>query len=585
MKQIAQGLAALGRGEDKMLVHMTPREVSGLQQLALAHGGSLTINPHTGLPEAGFLSSLLPMAIGAALTPVMGPMGAALLVGGGMTAISGSLQKGLMAGLGAYGGGELSKAFVGMGEAQAAAAQQAATEASTKAAESQIGDVITKAEALPSGIEKPLAYPGEQYVPGGPTTYTEPITYARPENFATNPYTPEGVKYMQQSGMSPDQIRQSFMEQAGQQGPAPTALGKGDAMMSGIKQLGEKGGPSELYSRLGKSGTLAVAAPVAMAGIGALTSQQPKLPGMAAASPAQIRPYTYSPGQVNPRFGEPGQPYFLGQGYTAGTPYTAAHGGIVALASGGTIPGAEYENPVSAAEAQVARLSAAQLSQLAEESDDATLQAAAVKEMQKREATQRAPKSQFMKMADGGLTALQQQTRDYLNNLQAQLAGAPAGIVSTRIPMATTPAPAGSIGGYSYDPRTQTFGYTPPPAPEPEKVEAPSAASAYDGDYAGGLKSLAGGGTTYAAAGRLLRGDGDGMSDSIPAVLQTKEPKPAALADGEFVVPADVVSHLGNGSTEAGAKRLYNMMDRVRKARTGSKRQAPAVKAAKYLPA
>jgi hypothetical protein len=322
-----------------------------------------------------------------------------------------------------------------------------------------------------------------------------------------------------------------------------------------------------------------------MAGIGALTSQQPKLPGMAAASPAQIRPYTYSPGQVNPRFGEPGQPYFLGQGYTAGTPYTAAHGGIVALASGGTIPGAEYENPVSAAEAQVARLSAAQLSQLAEESDDATLQAAAVKEMQKREATQRAPKSQFMKMADGGLTALQQQTRDYLNNLQAQLAGAPAGIVSTRIPMATTPAPAGSIGGYSYDPRTQTFGYTPPPAPEPEKVEAPSAASAYDGDYAGGLKSLAGGGTTYAAAGRLLRGDGDGMSDSIPAVLQTKEPKPAALADGEFVVPADVVSHLGNGSTEAGAKRLYNMMDRVRKARTGSKRQAPAVKAAKYLPA
>jgi hypothetical protein len=306
---------------------------------------------------------------------------------------------------------------------------------------------------------------------------------------------------------------------------------------------------------------------------------------MAAASPAQIRPYTYSPGQVNPRFGEPGQPYFLGQGYTAGTPYTAAHGGIVALASGGTIPGAEYENPVSAAEAQVARLSAAQLSQLAEESDDATLQAAAVKEMQKREATQRAPKAQFMKMADGGLTALQQQTRDYLNNLQAQLAGAPAGIVSTRIPMATTPAPAGSIGGYSYDPRTQTFGYTPPPAPEPEKVEAPSAASAYDGDYAGGLKSLAGGGTTYAAAGRLLRGDGDGMSDSIPAVLQTKEPKPAALADGEFVVPADVVSHLGNGSTEAGAKRLYNMMDRVRKARTGSKRQAPAVKAAKYLPA
>jgi hypothetical protein len=56
------------------------------------------------------------------------------------------------------------------------------------------------------------------------------------------------------------------------------------------------------------------------------------------------------------------------------------------------------------------------------------------------------------------------------------------------------------------------------------------------------------------------------------------------LADGEFVVPADVVSHLGNGSTEAGAKHLYAMMDKIRKARTGKKKQAPQVKAEKYLP-
>jgi hypothetical protein len=81
----------------------------------------------------------------------------------------------------------------------------------------------------------------------------------------------------------------------------------------------------------------------------------------------------------------------------------------------------------------------------------------------------------------------------------------------------------------------------------------------------------------------MLKGPGDGMSDSIPASIAGKQP--ARLADGEFVVPADVVSHLGNGSTDAGAKKLYGMMAKIRKARTGKKKQAPAVKAAKYMPA
>ena len=89
---------------------------------------------------------------------------------------------------------------------------------------------------------------------------------------------------------------------------------------------------------------------------------------------------------------------------------------------------------------------------------------------------------------------------------------------------------------------------------------------------------------SYAAGGnpRLLRGPGDGMSDNIPATIGNKQP--ARLADGEFVVPADVVSHLGNGSTDAGAKKLHAMMDKVRMDRTGKKKQAPAVKAKKYIP-
>jgi len=98
---------------------------------------------------------------------------------------------------------------------------------------------------------------------------------------------------------------------------------------------------------------------------------------------------------------------------------------------------------------------------------------------------------------------------------------------------------------------------------------------------AGGIASL----PEYAAGGKLLRGDGDGMSDSIPAVIRGPRPQRAALADGEFVVPSDVVSHLGNGSTDAGAKRLYAMMDRVRSARTGRKAQGKQIKPERYMPA
>jgi len=92
-------------------------------------------------------------------------------------------------------------------------------------------------------------------------------------------------------------------------------------------------------------------------------------------------------------------------------------------------------------------------------------------------------------------------------------------------------------------------------------------------------------GMGYAAGGtpRFLSGGGDGMSDSIPATINgTQE---ARLADGEFVIPADVVSHLGNGSSKAGAKQLYSMMDRVRKARTGNEKQGRQIKPNKLMPA
>jgi hypothetical protein len=105
------------------------------------------------------------------------------------------------------------------------------------------------------------------------------------------------------------------------------------------------------------------------------------------------------------------------------------------------------------------------------------------------------------------------------------------------------------------------------------------------GGYAigGGLGSLG----SYSDGGRLLRGPGDGVSDSIPATIGSKQ-QPARLADGEFVVPARIVSELGNGSTEAGARKLYAMMDRVQKARgktTGKNKVAANTRADQHLPA
>jgi hypothetical protein len=110
----------------------------------------------------------------------------------------------------------------------------------------------------------------------------------------------------------------------------------------------------------------------------------------------------------------------------------------------------------------------------------------------------------------------------------------------------------------------------------------------------GGLMAMARGGMSqqfdlggYSDGGRLLRGPGDGVSDSIPASIG-KRRQPARLADGEFVVPARIVSELGNGSTEAGARKLYAMMDRIQKARgktVGKGKVAANPRAAKYLPA
>jgi len=132
---LADHMASKGRNGDSMLVHMTPGEVAGLHALAIKHGGQLTINPETGLPEANFLKKLLPMLAGAALNFFVPGLGAAvggafglgaaagtgIAVGGLTTLATGSLSRGLMAGLGAYGGAGLTEGLMGAGAQEIAA--------------------------------------------------------------------------------------------------------------------------------------------------------------------------------------------------------------------------------------------------------------------------------------------------------------------------------------------------------------------------------------------------------------------------------------------------------------------------------
>ena len=157
---IANHMASKGRGPDSMLVHMSPKEVQGLQALAHATGGSLTTNPHTGLPEAGWLSTMLPTIIGVALAPATGGASLGLteawqtaaLVGGAQALATGSIGKGLQAGLGAYGGASIGNSLANLGssalsgEATSLAANEAAKEAGIEAVGS---DALTKGLTTP----------------------------------------------------------------------------------------------------------------------------------------------------------------------------------------------------------------------------------------------------------------------------------------------------------------------------------------------------------------------------------------------------------------------------------------------------
>ena len=691
MQQLAQGIASLGRGEDKMLVHMTPGEVSGLQSLALRHGGSLTINPHTGLPEAGFLSSILPMVgagIGIALAPATGGASLYAMGGGALGGMLGSsmegkspLMGGLMGGISGYGMAGLGEAFAGMGtEALATGAASEGSAAANLAMQQAQGNTSMAVDEAIKKANLADFSGGDSYI--GDEAYKKSLmenpamdnrlqyNNVRPADFATNPYSQAGVGYQQAQGLTPEAIAQSARENApAMLAPPPSPT---DKMWEGAKAASNA--PGDFLKKNWKSAAMA-GAPLLM-GLGAMGSKT-TLPGK---TPAQKYSTTYSPGDVNPRFGQPGQPYFLGQGYGPGSYSTSyAEGGDVARpyrggdgeaprysreinsdAPGGgpasDDPGAGInKNTDSGLPLLFTKAGRATVEQYAKGSKNPALMAAALRELYSRNnavdtvsaaegglmggskpdenkfypganiaGSSQNPTStevvggydpnldpytgEPVKMADGGLAGLlasqgnpegrsQYSYTPVQQTFQKWTPPTPAA-PAPAAPAAPTPAAAapvdGGAGTYVYDPKTKQYTYTAPAAPvaaTPDYGYDPSNLGSPGGDAggAGGAGDMAAGGIaslgTYAAGGKLLQGPGDGMSDSIPAVIQGAKPQRAALAQGEFVIPADVVSHLGNGSTDAGSKRLYAMMDKVRHARTGNKKQGKQINADRFLPA
>jgi hypothetical protein len=160
----AQNVQAQGRNGDSMLVHMTPGEVGGLQALAMQQGGSLTVNPKTGLPEANFLKSILPTLIGAGLMfiPGVNAVGAGLITGGIEAARTGDIGKGILAGLGAYGGANLAGGLMSAGTAANAAnaANVAGTDALTAAGTNALeaaAPALTPTQQLTTGAQNIFA--------------------------------------------------------------------------------------------------------------------------------------------------------------------------------------------------------------------------------------------------------------------------------------------------------------------------------------------------------------------------------------------------------------------------------------------
>jgi len=516
----------------------------------MAHGGQLTINPQTGLPEAGFLSTILPMVAGLALAPATGGASLGLtsafqtaaLVGAGSYLLNpkAGLMGALSAGLGAYGGAGLAGGLEGLATSEAGTtAQNAATKA---AADAEAQAVAERTAAIQN--QKLAMETG--YANMDPGTNLKPLTNPELQN-----------------------IRMSAIDTSSNLAPPPATGFEGmyqgaKSVLSDPSKLKDVGGGS--WTGLAKMG-LAAAAPAITA------PAKLNLPASTASKQQSVPHYRFNPGMVTPTpAASPTgvENTYFNPSYTAvsdeeaanlypGYPAAkAASGGIMGYAGGGPIEQMSNQNAIGANTGF----------------PQAYLHNAAYSTPYQTPISQNVltgpgdvsvdPYTGEQKMASGGKSVGDPYRTTLDDSLETKYA------------------------------KAQENDDIPTMRAIEKEMEIRNTTKAGMDQGLSGMKGLATGGLSdarynlggYSDGGRLLRGPGDGVSDSIPAVIGKKQP--ARLADGEFVVPARIVSELGNGSTEAGARRLYAMMDRIQSARgktVGKGKVAKNTRADKYLPA
>lgn len=688
LKLTAKHLAAHGRGPDTTLVHMAPKEVASLQDLAQQHGGSLTINPHTGLPEAGFLESLLPMALGAGAMMLPGMQGiGAGYIGAGLGAIeglrTGSLKQGLLAGLGAYGGASMAGGLLGSGAMDTATQNQMVE--------------LQQQQALAADKATPLLQ--RQAAEQQAAALSKSIEAAQAKALAEN----SSKSFM-------DSLSSNF-----------TTAGKGlsNGFGSFSNSVGMVPGSIGFKTALG-----AAAIPAVMSAYEDSNSGVP----VQKTTDSDLGAYAKSGAQFYPNWVGPYENRVRGGEYTYARPYYGAEGGAIGMADGGMAMGGVPQRDVYQE----------YMDYLNSSFPPATKETVTTLPFQSTPAAAmpflEAPVSSNTRER-GGMSQEQRDEKNDPNSWSNQTdsqkarfyAYSPIQSQITQLGLQGLKSPISSIGllgrlfggstfdqsidknidiAKGYDPanvapvmegytrvsptdpfrRTvkeqdtysnensntkiariikeaqeaaarESFPNTPPPGTPPAPVAAlpagagsaspaprgdpaqqqaqdariaafdagrthegggggqgPQSAASRSSDGPGqsgsggwgrgatgglatpyGMKHMAHGGIadlhqynlgSYSDGGRLLKGPGDGVSDSIPATIGKGQP--ARLADGEFVIPARIVSEIGNGSTEAGARKLYAMMDRIQSSRrktVGKGKVAVNSRADRYLPA
>ena len=528
LPQLSQALASKGRYGDSTLVHMTPQEVSGLQALARSHGTSLTINPQTGLPEAFSLKRLLPTIIGAGLTigsgGALSPLMAGMMTGAGYGLATGDIKQGLMAGLGAYGGAGLGAGFSAAGAPGVGAITPASPAFYGDLSQLTAGEMGTLASAPPATIGQNFAQAGR------------------------------GFSNVFSGGDVGAQARSAFMGSPAV--AADAAKGISASSATGVGGL----------TGLAKYGA-ATAAPMLFGG----EEEGEDLKR----HEHYLRPYdlditnvsgTYDPLESSREREQ------LSYNFRAREPIRIAQGGAIRYQEGGDVTPAEADVYRNIANVQ----QMAGIGQMPMGNMMARPQFTSYTDY--NPATMKPFEAPPMMGSDVGSSFRSQQydvprfkPEDSVSFREIQEKNKPSfgssdseiiGYTEYNRPIYRNPLPSGTI--IPGDPVFSGGG--------PVRYQEGGLAAMMRPEEA----------MTPPMDGRFLRGNGDGMSDEIPASIEGEQD--ALLSDGEFVIPADVVSHIGNGSSEAGAKILYQMMDRVRKARTGKEEQAEEIDVEEFLP-